>query len=689
MPAVNLFFLTPGTGSPKEPVSATVSAKTQPAEKFQTVMERLMGFVVGTGTAAPKYSSQTLPPVLPLQNNGDTENPASNAASDGIAQAMQSNPDCAISMGAKLLCRNHGNAGREGKVENHAHPLIPAFSPSGGEGGRRPVEGEDDLFQSFLQGSAKPVPASIPAVVAEPVATALPAVSLRNTRNVAVNPPANPQTKSSSPPANLMPVANKLNSPSYVAPVFVEAVAAGFTGKSTRNTDNASASPPANPQTKTSSSNDKLLPVTDSSLSPVIIAPIQAEAVAAALPAISAGMTNNVATNPKINSDAKSSGFVPASFVQGKSTLSAGLTWIDNQQSKFSGRSNTSSTATNILKNPSIPVENPASGQAKAGLPAMLSPVADEEPDIKQVTSGNQFFRSETATNTVLPQPENTRNEIPAPQKAAQAPENQVQPAAITTSLPPGPDKLYATNPAPSIDGTAVAKQDTTMKMATKMTDFSEAEQKLPHTATIAAGENLPTRSSRGSATATIKIRIEPAPTVGVAISTIPSASKAVSAQSADLTQVTPASASLVQRAQDLVSLQVTRLQESGADEMNVVIKPDAGLQLSLNLQQRGGTVEVQAVLDHGNYDLLSRHWPELQQQLESRGVRVAPLADADQSFGGGSEGFRQPTTSHGQQAGEDAGQEEIPAVLIPGLPTATATASASQISSQQLETWA
>ena len=196
-------------------------------------MERLMGFVVGTGTAAPKYSSQSLPTSTQSQNNGDTENPASNAASDGIAQAMQSNPDCAISMGAKLLCRNHGNAGREGKVENHAHPLIPAFSPSGGEGGRRPVEGEDDLFQSFLQGSAKPVPASIPAVVAEPVATALPAVSLRNTRNVAVNPPANPQTK-------------------------------------------------------TSSSNDKLLPVTDSSLSPVIIAPIQAEAVAAALPAISA-----------------------------------------------------------------------------------------------------------------------------------------------------------------------------------------------------------------------------------------------------------------------------------------------------------------------------------------------------------------------------------------------------------------
>jgi hypothetical protein len=99
--------------------------------------------------------------------------------------------------------------------------------------------------------------------------------------------------------------------------------------------------------------------------------------------------------------------------------------------------------------------------------------------------------------------------------------------------------------------------------------------------------------------------------------------------------------------------------------------------------------VEVQAVLDRGNFGLLNRHWPELQQQLELRGVRVAPLANAEQSFGGGSEGFRQPTTSHGQLAGDDADPAEMPSVLLPGLPPATATASASAISSRHLETWA
>jgi hydrogenase maturation protein HypF len=55
-----------------------------------------------------------------------------------------------------LLGGNHRNAGSEGKVGNYARPLIPAFSPGGGEGGRRPVEEEDSLFQSYLQGSVAP-----------------------------------------------------------------------------------------------------------------------------------------------------------------------------------------------------------------------------------------------------------------------------------------------------------------------------------------------------------------------------------------------------------------------------------------------------------------------------------------------------------------------------------------------------
>ena len=259
--------------------------------------------------------------------------------------------------------------------------------------------------------------------------------------------------------------------------------------------------------------------------------------------------------------------------------------------------------------------------------------------------------------------------------------------------------------PAPMLDatkaadGTTVAQQDVTMKTAAKETYFSGAKQKLPASASGSgasapgAGKDLPVaakrsegglvRSEREVVPATIRIRVEPAMSSGDGPDT------AASREILELPHITPSVVPYVQRTQELVSLHVMRLHESGSDEVRVVIKPDTGLQLSLHLQQRGGEVVVQAVLDRGNFGLLNRHWPELQQQLELRGVRVAPLANAEQPFGGGSEGFRQPTTSHGQHAEDNTDTAEMPPVLIPGLPTATATASASTITSRRLETWA
>ena len=90
------------------------------------------------------------------------------------------------------------------------------------------------------------------------------------------------------------------------------------------------------------------------------------------------------------------------------------------------------------------------------------------------------------------------------------------------------------------------------------------------------------------------------------------------------------------------ISQQAVRLRDSGSDALHVVIKPGSGLQLSLNLQMHGKQIEVQAILDRGDFHLLSRHWPELQQQLEARGIRLAPLAVNDQAAGNSAENFRQ-----------------------------------------------
>jgi hypothetical protein len=276
------------------------------------------------------------------------------------------------------------------------------------------------------------------------------------------------------------------------------------------------------------------------------------------------------------------------------------------------------------------------------------------------------------------------------------------RPATIIIKVGSSFAPVLNSDTAPSADGMTVAQQDVNVKMATKKTDFTgAAEQKLPGAAGVgtqaaaapvrpgvsqktasAAGENLPARvKNRGGLVSEVGTEL-PAD----------AAAKTVLPEALNLPRLAPAGTTSLERTQEMMASQVVRLHESGVDELRVVIKPDAGLQLSLNLRQGDGVVEVRAVLDRGNFDLLNRHWPELQQQLESRGMRVAPLSCADENFGGGSEGFRQPTTPHGQHAGDDADFDSAPAepaVLIPGLPTATATASASATLARNWETWA
>ena len=86
------------------------------------------------------------------------------------------------------------------------------------------------------------------------------------------------------------------------------------------------------------------------------------------------------------------------------------------------------------------------------------------------------------------------------------------------------------------------------------------------------------------------------------------------------------------ERAHDMVALHALRLVDSQSDTLHVVIKPGAGMQLSLELRQRGDAVDAQVVLQRGDFDALSQHWPELQQRLEQRGIRLAPLTGSENS---------------------------------------------------------
>ena len=94
------------------------------------------------------------------------------------------------------------------------------------------------------------------------------------------------------------------------------------------------------------------------------------------------------------------------------------------------------------------------------------------------------------------------------------------------------------------------------------------------------------------------------------------------------------------------------RVNDVGTDSLQVVIKPGAGTQLSLELRQHGGGVEVQAALQQGDFKHLSQHWPELQQRLEQRGIRLAPLTDDGTLANGGSGTFQTKPESNRRSVG-------------------------------------
>jgi hypothetical protein len=144
-----------------------------------------------------------------------------------------------------------------------------------------------------------------------------------------------------------------------------------------------------------------------------------------------------------------------------------------------------------------------------------------------------------------------------------------------------------------------------------------------------------------------------------------------------------------VERTHDMVALHAMRLVDAKADSLSVVIKPGAGLQLALEMRQRGDAIDIRAVLQHGNFDRLSQRWPELQQRLEQRGIRLAPLAGGENSTaGGGADGFQQPQRGYAEADPLEASAFAAFALAGPALaPSTPATVPATVL--HGWESWA
>lgn len=162
--------------------------------------------------------------------------------------------------------------------------------------------------------------------------------------------------------------------------------------------------------------------------------------------------------------------------------------------------------------------------------------------------------------------------------------------------------------------------------MADKKNSFTDStEQNLPVPGNSGNIELVSARSARAVQALTSAAKADSTSSAAPDSSSVPSSAAVETHAAAAWPSVAPMRT--LERAHDLMSLHAFRLRDSGADSLQVVIKPGSNLQLSLNLQMRDGQVQMEARLHKGDYDFLNRQWPQLQQQLEARGIRLAPLS--------------------------------------------------------------
>jgi hypothetical protein len=231
----------------------------------------------------------------------------------------------------------------------------------------------------------------------------------------------------------------------------------------------------------------------------------------------------------------------------------------------------------------------------------------------------------------------------------------------------------------PISHGTSIANQDMQMKQAEKATKIAgQTEKVLP-------GEAM--SATRGSSTLAYSSNTGPSVTTMTDASSISGVSNTATSSAID-SAVLPTTVSrngTIERTQEMVTLNAVRLSDSGNNSMQVVIKPDAGTQLSLELRQQGGNVQVQASLQEGDFNHLSQQWPELQQRLEQRGIQLAPLSD-DGAAANANNGSGFETSQQKQNQVSDM----VPGISLTEAPAGMFTPEAGQTSNHRgWETWA
>jgi hypothetical protein len=229
----------------------------------------------------------------------------------------------------------------------------------------------------------------------------------------------------------------------------------------------------------------------------------------------------------------------------------------------------------------------------------------------------------------------------------------------------------------PDSNGISIAKQDLSVKQVEKTNNIAgQTEKVLPGNAAIVAQANarLPVSSHPEQVAAAAPVSSDALESSG-----------AIAAPAVHSVSVSNSSG--VERMLEMVTLNAVRLSDSGNNLMQVVIKPDSGTQLSLELRQHGNGVEVQAVLQQGDFNHLNQQWPELQQRLGQRGIQLAPLTGDPTAANSGGGSFQQ----HQQQAARPVTEDYFAGAparqILPAIAHAPVTAPARE--QRGWETWA
>lgn len=242
-------------------------------------------------------------------------------------------------------------------------------------------------------------------------------------------------------------------------------------------------------------------------------------------------------------------------------------------------------------------------------------------------------------------------NAGPAPAKTAEAAAAAATSAKVAgTDLPPAtagstPDTTEtpanadgADNPAAlgpvQVHGTLAAKQEVPMKNAENTIKVAgQGEKVLPGDLTSSGRANNLTARAASTTVAAPRNGASGANIIPLSAAPEHSVENASSGNTTSVSSLSDIRSRALDRTQEMVAQHAVRLVGSSADSLSVVINPGAGMQLSLQLKQGASGVEAQAVLQQGDYENLKQHWPDLQNRLEQRGIKLAPLGSDENAM--------------------------------------------------------